>query len=38
MTWARGAGQIDEILRNADLALYQAKETRNAVILMEGKA
>jgi diguanylate cyclase (GGDEF)-like protein len=37
MTWARGAGQIDEILHNADLALYQAKETRNAVILMEGK-
>jgi diguanylate cyclase (GGDEF)-like protein len=35
MTWARGVGQIDEILRNADLALYQAKETRNAVSMVE---
>ncbi len=35
MTWARGASQIDEILRNADLALYQAKETRNAVSVVE---
>jgi diguanylate cyclase (GGDEF)-like protein len=34
MTCARG-GQIDEILRNADLALYQAKETRNAVSVVE---
>jgi diguanylate cyclase (GGDEF)-like protein len=35
VTCARGAGQIDEILRNADMALYQAKETRNAIILLE---
>ena len=35
MTCARGAVQIDEILRNTDLALYRAKETRNAVSVVE---
>ena len=34
-TCATGGGQIDEILRNADLALYQAKETKNTVTLIE---
>ena len=31
VTCARGTGQTDEILRSADLALYQAKETKNTV-------
>jgi diguanylate cyclase (GGDEF)-like protein len=31
ITCTTGTRQIDEILNNADLALYQAKETRNAV-------
>jgi diguanylate cyclase (GGDEF)-like protein len=35
MTCARGAVQIDEILRNADLALYKAKEIRNTVSVVE---
>jgi diguanylate cyclase (GGDEF)-like protein len=30
---AKGTGQIDEILRDADLALYKAKETKNTVSL-----
>src|SRR5512139_2735428 len=38
MTCARGAVQIDEILRNADLALYRAKETRNTVSMLESSA
>jgi diguanylate cyclase (GGDEF)-like protein len=38
MTWVRGAGQIDEILRNADLALYQAKLTKNTVSMLESSA
>jgi diguanylate cyclase (GGDEF)-like protein len=31
VTRATGAGQVDEILREADLALYKAKETKNTV-------
>jgi diguanylate cyclase (GGDEF)-like protein len=31
VTGAKGAGQPDEILREADLALYRAKETKNTV-------
>jgi diguanylate cyclase (GGDEF)-like protein len=31
VTCTTGDGQIDEILNSADLALYQAKQTRNAV-------
>jgi diguanylate cyclase (GGDEF)-like protein len=31
----KGAGQIDEILKNADMALYQAKQTKNTVSVME---
>ncbi len=34
MTCVRGAVQVDEILRNADLALYRAKETRNTVSIL----
>jgi diguanylate cyclase (GGDEF)-like protein len=30
-TCAKGTGQMDEILRDADLALYKAKETKNTV-------
>ncbi len=35
---ATGEEQIDEILRGADLALYQAKETRNTVSMLESSA
>jgi diguanylate cyclase (GGDEF)-like protein len=34
-TCAKGSTQIDEVLRDADLALYKAKETRNTVSLAE---
>ena len=34
VTCVKGSGQIDEILRNADLALYQAKQTKNAVSML----
>ena len=34
-TCTKGAEQIDEILRNADLALYQAKESKNTVSVLE---
>jgi diguanylate cyclase (GGDEF)-like protein len=35
VTCAKGSTQIDEVLRDADMALYKAKETRNTVSLAE---
>jgi diguanylate cyclase (GGDEF)-like protein len=34
VTCSRGSEQIDEILRHADLALYQAKQTKNTVSML----
>jgi diguanylate cyclase (GGDEF)-like protein len=35
VTCTKGSEQIDQILKNADLALYQAKQTKNTVSVVE---
>ena len=35
VTCTKGSDQIDEILKNADLALYQAKQIKNTVSVAE---